>query len=165
MSLAHKRSTRSFSSDNLAIRLFRTSRAQRSIKYQGSKVWNSISTAIQRLKVKKFTQTYGEQILVAYKNEVSRFYLQFFLLISHILKDVAILLLLQGELNVSIILLMKANKGSRLTQRLHVPSRLPHIAIIELQLHVCIRSVFFLFKVFLSTCCNMKIIFVCLSKE
>ena len=56
------------SSDNLAIPLFRTSRAQRSIKYQGSKVWNSIPTTIQRLKLKKFTQTYREQILVAYKH-------------------------------------------------------------------------------------------------
>ena len=53
VSLAHKRSTRSSSSDNLAIPLFRTNRAQRSIKYQGSKVWNSIPTAIQRLKLKK----------------------------------------------------------------------------------------------------------------
>ena len=68
VSLAHKRSTRSSSSDNLAIPLFRTSRAQRSIKYQGSKVWNSIPSAIQRLKLKKFTQTYREQILVAYIN-------------------------------------------------------------------------------------------------
>ena len=68
VSLAHKRSTRSSSSDNLAIPLFRASRAQRSIKYQGSKVWNWIPTAIQRLKLKKFTQTYREQILVACKN-------------------------------------------------------------------------------------------------
>ena len=68
VSLAHKRSTRSSSSDNLAIHLFRTSRAQRSIKYQGSKIWKSIPSAIQRLKVKKFTQTYREQILVAYTN-------------------------------------------------------------------------------------------------
>ena len=75
VSLAHKRSTRSSSSDNLAIPLFRTNRAQRSIKYQGSKVWNSIPTAIQRLKLKKFTQTYREQILVAYKNWVTRLYL------------------------------------------------------------------------------------------
>ena len=63
VSLAHKRSIRSFSSDNLAIPLFQTSRAQRSIKYQWSKVWNLIPTAIQWLKLKKFTQT-----LVAYKN-------------------------------------------------------------------------------------------------
>ena len=75
VSLARKRSTRSSSSDNLAIPLFRTSPAQRSIKYQGSKVWNSIPTAIQRLNVKKFAQTYREQILIAYKNYVSRFYL------------------------------------------------------------------------------------------
>ena len=69
VSLAHKRSTRSSSSDNLAIPLFRTSHALRSIKYQGSKVWNSIPTAIQRLKVKKFPQTYyREQILVGYKH-------------------------------------------------------------------------------------------------
>ena len=66
--LAYKRSTRSSSSDNLAIPLFQTSRAQRSIKCQGSKVWNSIPTAIQRLKVKEFTQKYREQILAAYKN-------------------------------------------------------------------------------------------------
>ena len=68
VSLAHKRSTRSSSGDNSAIPLFRTSRVQRSIKYQGSKVLNSIPTAIQRLKLKKFTQTYRKQILVAYKN-------------------------------------------------------------------------------------------------
>ena len=68
VSSAHKRSTRSSTSDNLAIPLFRTSRAQRSIKYQGSKVWNSIPTAIQRLKLEKLTQTYREQIVVAYKN-------------------------------------------------------------------------------------------------
>ena len=68
VSLAHKHSNRSSSSVNLAIPLFRTNRAQRSFKYQGSKVWNSIPTAIQRLKLKKFTQTYREQILVAYKN-------------------------------------------------------------------------------------------------
>ena len=68
VSLARKRFTRSSSSDNLAISLFRTSRAQRSIKYQGSKVWNSMPTTIQRLKLKKFTQTHREQILVAYKN-------------------------------------------------------------------------------------------------
>ena len=58
VSLAHKRSTRSSSNDNLAMLLFRTSRAQRSIKYQGSKVWNSIPTAIKTFKkVKTFTQT------------------------------------------------------------------------------------------------------------
>ena len=68
MSLAHKRSTRSSSSDNLAIPLFRTSRAQKSIKYQGSKVWNFIPTAIQHLKVKKFMQTYRTRILAAYRN-------------------------------------------------------------------------------------------------
>ena len=73
VSLEHKRSTRSSSSDNLAIPLFRISRAQRSIKYQGSKVWNSTPTAIQRLKLKNFTQTYREKILVAYKNKVPRF--------------------------------------------------------------------------------------------
>ena len=75
VSLAHKRSTKSSSSDNLAIPLFRTNCAHRSIKYQGSKVWKSIATAIQCLKLKKFTQTYREQILVAYKNYVTRLYL------------------------------------------------------------------------------------------
>ena len=51
VSMTHKRCTRS-SSDKLSIPLYLTNRAQRSIKYQGSKTWNSIPAVIRCLKLK-----------------------------------------------------------------------------------------------------------------
>ena len=59
--MTHKRCTRSSSSDKLSIPLYLTNRAQRSIKYQGSKTWNSILAVIRCLKLKKFSQKYRVQ--------------------------------------------------------------------------------------------------------
>ena len=50
VSLAHKRSTRSSSSDNLAMPLFRTSRAQRSIKGRRSGIRYQLLFNVKKLK-------------------------------------------------------------------------------------------------------------------
>ena len=68
VSMTHKRCTRSSSSDKLSIPLYLTNRAQRSIKYQGSKTWNSIPPVIRCLKLKKFSQKYRVQLLTSYHN-------------------------------------------------------------------------------------------------
>ena len=68
VSMTHKRCTRSSSSDKLSIPLYLTNRAQRSIKYQGSKTWNSIPAVIRCLKLKKFSQKYRVQLLTLYHN-------------------------------------------------------------------------------------------------
>ena len=68
VSMTHKRCTRSSSSDKLSIPLYLTNRAQRSIKYQGSKTLNSIPAVIRCLKLKQFSQKYRVQLLTSYHN-------------------------------------------------------------------------------------------------
>ena len=61
---------------------------------------------MHRVNAKKFQKIFSKDLFYKINND-SDFIAP---LISHILKDVAILLLLQRELNVSITLLMKINK-------------------------------------------------------
>ena len=67
ISAAHNYCTRPSSNDEFVIPLFKTKRAQKSIRYQESKEWNSIPTSIQSLNFKKFSTTSRNKLLTTYE--------------------------------------------------------------------------------------------------
>ena len=85
----HGYSTRAATNDDLTIPFFRTNRCQKSFKYQGSKLWNSLTKNMTKLGYNKFIEQYKTSLISFCKIRT---------------------------------------RGSRLTRRLHVPSRLPFIA-------------------------------------
>ena len=63
--------TRSSNPNNLYIPCYKTSRIQRSIKYQGVKVWNSIPVEIQNLPKSRFKIKLKSHLMQAYLKEIN----------------------------------------------------------------------------------------------
>ena len=65
------RPTRSSNLNNLYIPCYKTNRIQRSIKYQGVKVWNSIPVEIQNLPKSRFKIKLKSHLMQAYLKEIN----------------------------------------------------------------------------------------------
>ena len=66
LSTAHERCTTSKTKQNLYIPKFSTSRCQNSFKYQGSKIWNSVTTDLKQQTFRKFKINYKNLLLESY---------------------------------------------------------------------------------------------------
>ena len=60
----HSRTTRFSLNNHLTIPLFKSNRTQRSIKYIGPKIWNSISTNLRIMTFNKFKKRYKSVLLL-----------------------------------------------------------------------------------------------------
>ena len=60
--------TRNLSKNNLFLPRFKNSTTQRSIKYVGVKVWNSISNSIKKLLFTEFKESHKKFLLAKYVN-------------------------------------------------------------------------------------------------
>ena len=66
ISSVHKRFTRAKTENELYIPKFSTARSQKSFKYQGAEIWNSIPTEIKQLTFHKFKIEYKKKLLESY---------------------------------------------------------------------------------------------------
>ena len=62
--------TRNLFKNNLVLPRSKNSRTQRSIKYVGVKLWNSIPNSIKKLPFTKFKQSYKKFLLAKYINQI-----------------------------------------------------------------------------------------------
>jgi len=63
ISTVHKRQTRSQTHNHLYVPKLSTNRCQKSIKFQGSKIWNSISPELKSLSFTKVKTIYKKQLI------------------------------------------------------------------------------------------------------
>ena len=66
ISIIHSRQTRSNVKDNLYLPKSSTNRCQKSFRYQGTKIWNSIPAAIKKQSFAKFIKNYKNLLLKSY---------------------------------------------------------------------------------------------------
>ena len=66
VSKAHDHCTRSLKHDDLVIPYYRAKRAQKSIKYRGSKLWNLIPPEIKKLNLNQFSRQFRNDLLAKY---------------------------------------------------------------------------------------------------
>ena len=66
LSTIHSRQTRSQIQKSLYISKFSTQRCQRSIKFQGTKIWNSFSPEFKILSFRKFKSRFKNQLIAIY---------------------------------------------------------------------------------------------------
>ena len=66
LSEVHERQTRSTSKNNLCLPKFSTSRCQRSLRYQGVKIWNSLKPNLRNQSVKRFKVSMKNLLLENY---------------------------------------------------------------------------------------------------
>ena len=59
--------TRSKTQDKLKVPLFKSSRIQKSVKYQGVSLWNSLSLNLKKLSFRKFSAEYKSNLIQNYK--------------------------------------------------------------------------------------------------
>ena len=74
ISSVHERFTRAKTENKLYIPKFSTARSQKSFKYQGAKIWNSIPTEIKQLTFNKFKIEYKKKLLESYFNRLACFW-------------------------------------------------------------------------------------------
>ena len=67
LSNKHTRQTRATTNHNLHIPRYSTNKSQKSIKYQGSKLWNSLSVELQNQSFSKFKRSYKLILLHKYR--------------------------------------------------------------------------------------------------
>ena len=65
----HGYSTRAATNDDLIIPFFRTNRCQKSFKYQGSKLWNSLPKNMTKLGYIKFIEQYKTFLISFYNSD------------------------------------------------------------------------------------------------
>ena len=59
--------TRSRTREKLKVLLFKSSRTQKSVKYQGVTLWNSLSLNLKKLSFQKFSIEYKSNLIQNYK--------------------------------------------------------------------------------------------------
>ena len=69
LSTIHNRQTRSQSLKSLYLPKFSTNRCQRSVKFQGTKIWYSISPELKTYSCNKFKTKYKNQLIANYNLE------------------------------------------------------------------------------------------------
>ena len=66
---SHSRMTRFSSQEQMVIPLYKTNRLQRSIKYVGPKIWNSIPLEVRKFSFNRFNKCYKNLLMSSPKNE------------------------------------------------------------------------------------------------
>ena len=66
---SHSRTTRFTSQEQMAIPFYKTNRLQRSIKYVGPKIWNSIPLEVQKCSFNQFNKCYKNLLMNSPKNK------------------------------------------------------------------------------------------------
>ena len=68
---SHSRMTRFSSQEQMVIPFHKTNRLQRSIKYVGPKIWNSIPLEVRKFSFNRFNKCYKNLLMNSPKNEMS----------------------------------------------------------------------------------------------
>ena len=118
ISSIHSRRTRSSTKKNLYIPKFSFSRCQKSIKYQGAKIWNSIPINIRDQNFNKFKSNFKNLLLEKYRGYLAIIFIRKYFLLYFTLNDACTFIFFYVSKLFLLVLLLLYSYSVKMLQRL-----------------------------------------------